>query len=219
MDCPVAELEVAEVAVGVGVGVGPGVVGGASGGASGGVLFPGGGVDAMEPLVVVGFVGVCGDLLQAATVASRTSARRPKCKTRTEGSRPPYGRRNRLRSQCRAAGPSASVPWSVRAESSLHQLPELHRHAVARRRLVAPVVAGLDRDAIVRGIDRLADHGRFHFAGLTDHHFHDALRHEQRLARERRQNLTDDDRRHDLGVGDRVDAQWRRRRCCGRRFR
>lgn len=59
--------------MGVGVGVGVGVVGGESGGI-GGVVVPGGGAEAMEPLVVVGFVGVCGDLLQAATVASKASA-------------------------------------------------------------------------------------------------------------------------------------------------
>jgi hypothetical protein len=55
------------------VGLGGGVVGGVSGGVSGGVVLPGG-VAAIDPLVTVGVVGVCGDLLQAATVASRTSA-------------------------------------------------------------------------------------------------------------------------------------------------
>ena len=73
---------------GPGVGVGAGAVGGESGGVVGGVFSAGGGAEAMDPPVVVGCVGVCGDLLQAATVASRTSAEMAEMwRTRTEGNR------------------------------------------------------------------------------------------------------------------------------------
>ena len=73
---------------GVGVGVGAGAVGSESGGVVGGVFSAGGGAEAMDPPVVVGCVGVCGDLLQAATVASRTSAETAEMwRTRTEGNR------------------------------------------------------------------------------------------------------------------------------------
>lgn len=58
----------------MGVGVGVGATGGVSGVASGGVVFPGGGAETMVLAALVGLVGVCGDLLQAATVASTTNA-------------------------------------------------------------------------------------------------------------------------------------------------
>ena len=51
-------------------------------------MLPGGDA-ATDPLVAVGVVGVCGDLLQAATVASKTSAEAAEMWTaRKEGSRP-----------------------------------------------------------------------------------------------------------------------------------
>ena len=58
---------------GVGGFPGGGVFGGPSGGAAGGDVLPGG-ADPNEPLVTVGAVGVCGDSVQAAAIASTTDA-------------------------------------------------------------------------------------------------------------------------------------------------